>query len=97
MPARALGADRSTDHPAPAPTSPATAQPIYIRARMSVLAIVALAFTLVPSGAVVSPLLGVVALRRIDRSHGALRGDAIAGLAIVIGLARLAVAILQQL
>lgn len=72
-------------------------QPIYIRARMSALAIVALAFTLVQSGAVVAPLLGVVALRRIDRSHGALRGDAVAGLAIVIGLARLGAAVLRQL
>jgi hypothetical protein len=64
---------------------------------MSALAIIALAFTLLPSGVVVAPLLGIVALRRIDRSHGALRGEAVAGLAVVIGLARLAVALLQQI
>lgn len=73
------------------------ARPIYIRARMSVLAVVALVFTLVPSGVVVAPVLGFVALRRIDRSDGALRGDAVAGLAIVVGLARLAVMVLQRI
>jgi hypothetical protein len=64
---------------------------------MSALAIIALVFTLPPSGVVVAPLLGIVALRRIDRSNGALRGEAVAGLAVVIGLARLALTLLQQI
>ena len=72
-------------------------RPVYVRARMSVLAIVSLAFTLVQVGAFVAPLLGLVALRRIDRSHGALRGEAIAGLAILLGLARLGARVLAQL
>lgn len=92
LPDRPPSTDRKTT---PAPAVPPQ-QPVYVRARMSAMAIVALAFTLVQSGAVVSPLLGLVALRRIDRSHGALRGEAIAALAIVIGLARLAVVVLRQ-
>jgi serine/threonine-protein kinase len=72
-------------------------RPVYVRARMSVLAIVSLAFTLVQIGAFVAPILGFVALRRIDRSHGALRGEAVAGLAILVGLARLGGRLLAQL
>jgi len=93
------------DPPAPVRASRAAAEPqpvtvqrpVYVRARMSVLAIVSLAFTLVQVGAFVAPLLGLVALRRIDRSHGALRGEAIAGLAILLGLARLGARVLAQL
>jgi len=97
-------------HPAPAPSAPlpaprtavpahpvATQRPVYVRARMSVLAIASLAFTLVQIGAFVAPILGLVALRRIDRSHGALRGEAVAGLAILLGLARLGGRVLAQL
>lgn len=75
----------------------ATQRPVYVRARMSALAIASLAFTLVQVGAFVAPVLGFVALRRIDRSHGALRGEAVAGLAILLGLARLGARVLQQL
>lgn len=71
------------------------AQPIYIRARMSALAVLALAVALVNGGAIVALVLGAVAARRIRRSHGALRGDAVAGLAIIVSVARLAVAVLQ--
>lgn len=89
---------RASTHPAP-PQPPVRVErrPVYVRARMSVLAIAALACTLVPIGAFGAPLLGFVALRRIDRSHGAKRGEAVAGLAILIGLARLAFRLLAQL
>ena len=91
--------------PAPVPASRAVARdrpvtvqrPVYVRARMSTLAIASLAFTLVQIGAFVAPVLGFVALRRIDRSHGALRGEAVAGLAILLGLARLGARVLAQL
>ena len=93
------------DPPAPVPASHAAAEhrpamvqrPVYVRARMSVLAIISLAFTLVQVGAFVAPVLGLVALRRIDRSYGALRGEAVAGLAILLGLARLGARVLAQL
>ena len=74
-----------------------THRPVYVRARMSMLAIVSLAFTLVQVGAFIAPVLGFLALRRIDRSHGALRGEALAGLAILVGLARLGGRVLAQL
>lgn len=61
------------------------------RGRVSVLAIAALASTLVQVGAIAGPLLGFAALRRIDRSHGGLRGETVAVLAILTGLLRLAV------
>lgn len=91
----------ATRGPAPrtaAPPQPvATHRPVYVRTRMSALAIVSLAFTLVQIGAFVAPVLGLVALRRIDRSHGALRGEAVAGLAILLGLARLGGRVLADL
>jgi serine/threonine protein kinase len=94
---------RAPSAPVPAPRAAvlaqplATQRPVYVRARMSALAIVALAFTLVQIGAFVAPVLGLVALRRIDRSHGALRGEAVAGLAILLGLARLGGRVLAEL
>lgn len=83
-PQRATAPDRGVRRHTP------EAPPYERRRRTSALAIAALAFTLVEAGAVVAPVLGFLALRRIDRSHGALRGDAIAGLAIIFGLVRLA-------
>jgi serine/threonine protein kinase len=79
-----------------APVPAAQQRPIYVRARMSALALLALAVTLVEAGMIAAPLLGVLALRRIDRSHGALRGEAVAALAIVIGLLRLASRVVTQ-
>jgi hypothetical protein len=86
------GDRRHTAEPAPA----AQPRPVYVRARMSALALLALAFTLVEAGMIAAPVLGVLALRRIDRSHGALRGEAVAALAIVIGLLRLASRVVAQ-
>jgi serine/threonine-protein kinase len=63
------------------------------RGRVSVLAITALASTLVQVGVVAGPLLGLVALRRIDRSRGRLRGEGVAVLAVLVGLLRVAVMI----
>ncbi|HEX6254252.1 MAG TPA: protein kinase [Euzebyales bacterium] len=97
--ARRRGAPAADDHRNPAGAAPAPAplqRPIYVRARMSALALVALAFTLFEAGMIGAPLLGVLALRRIDRSHGALRGEAVAALAIVIGLLRLAGRVVAQ-
>lgn len=59
------------------------------------LAITALASTLVQVGVVAGPLLGLVALRRIDRSRGRLRGEGVAVLAVIVGLLRLAVRLAQ--
>ena len=84
--ARRRGAPAADDRRNPAGAAPAPAprqRPIYVRARMSALALMALAFTLFEAGMIGAPLLGVLALRRIDRSHGALRGEAVAALAIV--------------
>lgn len=81
----------------PSPPAAVAPTPVFVRARMSALAIAALAFTLVQTAAIVALVLGLFALRRIDRSHGALRGEAVAGLAIIIALARIAGRLLQQL
>jgi hypothetical protein len=60
------------------------------RGRVSLLALAALATTVLQIGAIAAPLLGFVALRRIDRSYGRLRGEAIALLAVLLGLLRIA-------
>lgn len=57
------------------------------------LAVTALASTLVQVGVVAGPLLGLAALRRIDRSRGSLRGEGVAVLAVLVGLLRVAVMI----
>lgn len=87
---------RDAARPAPPPRT-AAPRATVVRARMSALAVTALAFTLVQVGAVVALILGLFALRRIDRSYGALRGEAVAGLAIIIALARIAGRVLQQM
>jgi serine/threonine protein kinase len=92
----ATAADRQAPAAAAGQPTLVAERTVYVRSRMSLLALLSLAFTLVQIGAFVAPVLGFVALRRIDRSRGALRGETLAGLAILLGLARLGWRLLNQ-
>jgi serine/threonine-protein kinase len=59
------------------------------RRRTSAIAVLALLISPLSVGAFVAPIVGYIALRRIDRSGGRLRGGVIASVAVLVGVVRL--------